>query len=168
MRTTMMLEQLDSKTQQTKKVPTIATAKDMHYEDELRRATYTTNAHVNGPQGDLRGVKIELYFVEGGGSLERVEAYDDVIIKTDERTTTGNAPDVLRRRRALPDDGHAGESRRELPRNYRQNVDLLQDRLIGSSSTATSRSARRRQAAAARAAQRSPDRSEWRRSARTT
>jgi len=89
-RTTMMLEQLDSKTQQTKKVLTIATAKDMHYEDELRRATYTTNAHVNGPQGDLRGVKIELYFVEGGGSLERAEAYDDVIIKTDERTTTGN------------------------------------------------------------------------------
>jgi len=86
----MMLEQLDSKTQQTKKVLTIATAKDMHYEDELRRATYTTNAHVNGPQGDLRGVKIEMYFVEGGGSLERVEAYDDVIIKTDERTTTGN------------------------------------------------------------------------------
>ena len=90
MRTTMMLEQLDSKTQQTKKVLTIATAKDMHYEDELRRATYTTNAHVNGPQGDLRGVKIEMYFVEGGGSLERVEAYDEVIIKTDERTTTGN------------------------------------------------------------------------------
>jgi lipopolysaccharide export system protein LptA len=89
-RTTMMLEQLDSKTQQTKKVLTIATGKDMHYEDELRRATYTTNAHVNGPQGDLRGVKIELYFVEGGGSLERAEAYDDVIIKTDERTTTGN------------------------------------------------------------------------------
>ncbi len=90
MRTTMMLEQLDSKTQQTKKVLTIASAKDMHYEDELRRATYTTNSHVNGPQGDLRGVKIEMYFVEGGGSLERVEAYDDVIIKTDERTTTGN------------------------------------------------------------------------------
>lgn len=89
-RTTMMLEQLDSKTQQTKKVMTIASGKDMHYEDELRRATYTTTAHVVGPQGDLRGVKIELYFVEGGGSLERAEAYDDVIIKTDERTTTGN------------------------------------------------------------------------------
>jgi len=89
-RSTMMLEQLDSKTQQTKKVLTIATAKDMHYEDELRRATYTTTAHVNGPQGDLRGVKIELYFVEGGGSLERAEAYDDVVIKTDERTATGN------------------------------------------------------------------------------
>jgi lipopolysaccharide transport protein LptA len=89
-RTTMMLEQLDSKTQQTKKVLTVGTGKDMHYEDALRRATYTTNAHVNGPQGDLRGVKIELYFVEGGGSLERAEAYDDVIIKTDERTTTGN------------------------------------------------------------------------------
>jgi lipopolysaccharide export system protein LptA len=89
-RSTMMLEQLDSKTQQTKKVMTIASSKDMHYEDALRRATYTTSAHVNGPQGDLRGVKIELYFVDGGGSLERAEAYDDVVVKTDERTTTGN------------------------------------------------------------------------------
>jgi len=61
----------------------------MHYEDALRRATYTTQAHVNGPQGDLRGVKIELYLVEGGGSLERVEAYDDVNLKTDARTATG-------------------------------------------------------------------------------
>ena len=125
-RTTMMLEQLDSKTQQSRKVLTVATGKDMHYEDALRRTTYTTSAHVNGPQGDLRGVKIELYFVEGGGSLERAEAYDDVIIKTDERTTTGNRMTILRIRRAVPDEGHARESDRELPRNCLQNLDLLE------------------------------------------
>jgi LPS export ABC transporter protein LptC len=89
MRSTFVLDQLDTKTGQTRKVPTIAAGQDMHYEDALRRATYTTKAHVNGPQGDLRGVKIELYLVEGGGALERVEAYDDVNLKTDARTATG-------------------------------------------------------------------------------
>ncbi len=88
-RTSFILEQLDSKTQQKKRVPTIASSQDMHYEDEIRRATYTTNAHVNGPQGDLRGVKIEMYMLEGASELERVEAYDDVHLKTDVRTATG-------------------------------------------------------------------------------
>jgi len=88
-RTSFILDQLDSKTQQKKRVPTIASSQDMHYEDEIRRATYTTNAHVNGPQGDLRGVKIEMYMLEGASALERVEAYDDVNLKTDVRTATG-------------------------------------------------------------------------------
>jgi LPS export ABC transporter protein LptC/lipopolysaccharide transport protein LptA len=88
-RTSFILDQLDSKTQMKKRVPTIASSKDMHYEDALRRATYTTNAHVNGPQGDLRGVKIEMYMLEGASELDRVEAYDDVNLKTDVRTATG-------------------------------------------------------------------------------
>jgi lipopolysaccharide export system protein LptA len=88
-RTSFIMEQLDSKTQQKKRVPTIASSQDMHYEDALRRATYTTNAHVNGPPGDLRGVKIEMYMIEGASELERVEAYDDVNLKTDVRTATG-------------------------------------------------------------------------------
>ena len=88
-RTALVLEQVDAKTSQKKKVNTIASAEDMHYEDALRRATYTTNAHVNGPQGDLRAVKIELYLVDGGGSLERAEAYQAVTVKADARTSTG-------------------------------------------------------------------------------
>jgi lipopolysaccharide export system protein LptA len=88
-RSTLPLEQLDSKTNEKKKVTSIASAKDMHYEDALRRATYTTDAHVNGPQGDLRAVKIELYLVEGGGSLEKVEAYDEVNLVADARTSKG-------------------------------------------------------------------------------
>ena len=42
----------------------------MHYEDALRRATYTTDAHVNGPQGDCHAVKIEIV-LRGGGQLTR-------------------------------------------------------------------------------------------------
>ncbi len=88
-RTSFIMEQVDSKTQQRKRVPTIASSQDMHYEDAVRRATYTTKAHVNGPQGDLRGVTIEMYMLEGISELERVEAYDDVHLKTEVRTATG-------------------------------------------------------------------------------
>ena len=89
-RSTFVLEQLDEKTQQKTKVPSIASAKDLHYEDALHRATYTTDAHVNGPPGDCRAEKIELYFVEGGGALERAEAYNSVKLISDTRTSTGD------------------------------------------------------------------------------
>ena len=89
-RSTFVLEQTDQKTQQPTKVPSIATSKDLHYEDALRRATYTTNAHVTGPQGDCHAERIELYFIEGGGSLERAEAYRSVKLVTDARTSTGD------------------------------------------------------------------------------
>ncbi len=89
-RSTFVLEQLDEKTQQKTKVPSIASANDLHYEDALRRATYTTDAHVNGPQGDCRGDKIELYFVEGGGALDRAEAYRAVKLVSGARTSTGD------------------------------------------------------------------------------
>ena len=88
-RSTLVLQQTDAQSQQQKTVPTIATSDDMHYEDALSRATYTNNAHTVGPQGDLRAMKIEMYLVEGGGSLERAEAYDHVNLKTDTRTATG-------------------------------------------------------------------------------
>jgi lipopolysaccharide export system protein LptA len=89
-RSTFVLEQTDQKTQQPTKVPSIATSKDLHYEDALRRATYTTDAHVTGPQGDCHADRIELYFIEGGGSLERAEAYRSVKLVTEARTSTGD------------------------------------------------------------------------------
>lgn len=88
-RSTLPFEQVDSKTNEKKKVTSIASSQDLQYDDALRRATYTTSAHVVGPQGDLRAVKIEMYLAEGGGSLEKVEAYDNVNLKTDDRTATG-------------------------------------------------------------------------------
>ena len=88
-RSTLPLEHVDSKTGEKKTVTSIASAKDMHYDDALRRATYTTDAHIDGPQGDLRAVKIELHLVQGGGALEKVEAYDQVSLKSDARTAKG-------------------------------------------------------------------------------
>ena len=46
------------------------------YEEAPRRATYTTNAHASGPQGDLWAAKIEMYLKPSGNELDRVEAYD--------------------------------------------------------------------------------------------
>jgi lipopolysaccharide transport protein LptA len=89
-RSTQVMQQNDEQSKEPKKVPTIATADDMHYEDALHRNTYTTNAHMIGQTGDLHASKIELYLAEDGGTLERAEAYDKVNLKTDIRTSTGD------------------------------------------------------------------------------
>jgi LPS export ABC transporter protein LptC/lipopolysaccharide transport protein LptA len=89
-RSTQVMQQNDEQSKEPKKVPTIATADDMHYEDALHRNTYTTNAHMIGQTGDLRASKIELYLAEDGGTLERAEAYEKVNLKTDIRTSTGD------------------------------------------------------------------------------
>jgi lipopolysaccharide transport protein LptA len=77
-RTRMMLEQVNDQTKKTESVESIGTADDFVYEDEPRRATYTTNAHLTGPQGDLRAKKIVLFLNEDGRTLNRAEAYDEV------------------------------------------------------------------------------------------
>jgi lipopolysaccharide export system protein LptA len=89
-RSAFTLEQTNAKTQAKEQVPSIATGKDLHYEDALRRATYTTEAHVNGPQGDCHAVKIEMYFADAGNTLERAEAYQQVKLLADQRTATGD------------------------------------------------------------------------------
>jgi lipopolysaccharide transport protein LptA len=79
-------------TKQNKKerVRSIATAKDLKYEDEARRMTYTGDAHLSGPEGDMTAAKIELYLKESGDELERCEAYDSVTLREQSRTTTGS------------------------------------------------------------------------------
>jgi hypothetical protein len=89
-RSAFTLEQTNAKTQAKEQVPSIATGKDLHYEDALRRATYTIEAHVNGPQGDCHAVKIEMYFADAGNTLERAEAYQQVKLLADQRTATGD------------------------------------------------------------------------------
>jgi LPS export ABC transporter protein LptC len=61
---------------------TTATATDLVYDDALRRATYTTTARMVGPEGDLKGDKIELYLDETGRGLQRLEAYTKVVFLT--------------------------------------------------------------------------------------
>jgi lipopolysaccharide transport protein LptA len=89
-RSTDMLEQVDDKTKKTERVQTIATAEDLVYDEASRRATYTGDAHMSGPQGDLRATKIELYLLASGREMERVEGYEKVTLQSDIRRATGD------------------------------------------------------------------------------
>ena len=71
------------------KVNSIGTSKDFAYLDSLRRATYTGDAHITGPQGDLTSPKVEMFLKESGDELDRAEAYDGVVLRGEARKTTG-------------------------------------------------------------------------------
>jgi LPS export ABC transporter protein LptC len=66
---------------------TAATA--FRYEEAGNRATYTGDVHITGPQGDMTSPKIELYLKPSGDELERVEAYENVVLRGEDRKTTG-------------------------------------------------------------------------------
>jgi len=86
--TTTTLEQTDPNGKK-ERVRSIGTAKDFTYEDTTRRLTYTGDAHMNGPQGDMSAAKIELYLKPSGDELERAEAYEKLKLREQNRTTTG-------------------------------------------------------------------------------
>ena len=88
-RSQMILEQIDPETNVPKKVDSVATAEELVYEDALRRATYTTNAHAVGPQGDITADRIELYFVETQDALDRAEAYTQAELRLERRSASG-------------------------------------------------------------------------------
>lgn len=87
-RSTLMLDRRGADGQ-VERVPTIASAEALTYDEAARRATYTTGAHVAGPQGDLRATKVELYLKPSGTEMERVEGYEAVALKLDDREATG-------------------------------------------------------------------------------
>jgi len=88
-RSTWRLTDTDPKTKQTETKTTVATANELVYDDATRRATYTTNARMNGPEGDVKADKIELYLQQGGGALERAEAYVNVTLRSQTRMSSG-------------------------------------------------------------------------------
>ena len=88
--TTTMLEQVNEKDKTKKdKVHSTGTSKDFKYEDNVRRLTYTGEAHLNGPQGDMSAERIELFLKESGDELDRAEAYEKLTLKEQSRVTTG-------------------------------------------------------------------------------
>lgn len=89
-RSTWRLEDTDAKTGKTETKTTIATAEQLVYEEARRLATYTTNARMNGPEGDLRAARIELFLDETGRALERAEAYEAVTLRSDLRWSVGD------------------------------------------------------------------------------
>jgi lipopolysaccharide export system protein LptA len=69
--------------------PTTTVAEDLVYEDAKHLATYTTKAHMSGPDGDVTGDKIELYLSADGGQLDRAEAYGNVVSRRETRRAYG-------------------------------------------------------------------------------
>ncbi len=67
-----------------------ATSKSLAYEDASHRLTYTGDAHLADLAGDMTAAKIELYLKTSGDDLDRVEAYDNVVLKEPKRRTTGS------------------------------------------------------------------------------
>jgi len=86
--TAITLEQ-ETKDKKREKVHSTGTSKDFAYEESSRRATYTGDAHMNGPQGDMTAAKIELYLKQSGDELDRAEAYDSVTLRDQNRETKG-------------------------------------------------------------------------------
>jgi lipopolysaccharide export system protein LptA len=72
-----------------KPTQTVTKATEMLYEDSKHRATYTGSVHMNGPDGDVTSDKLELFFAEQGGDLERAEADGNVVSKQELRRAFG-------------------------------------------------------------------------------
>lgn len=89
-RTKMQLDEVDAETGKRRTSETIGTSDVFLYEDERRLATYTTSAHMVGPEGDVKGDRIELFLKKDVNELERAEGYGNVEVKETDRTATGN------------------------------------------------------------------------------
>src|SRR5262249_59436384 len=55
--TTSTREQTNKDSKKKERMQSTATSKDMKYEDNVRRLTYTGAAHVVGPEGDMSAAK---------------------------------------------------------------------------------------------------------------
>jgi LPS export ABC transporter protein LptC len=92
--TTAMLEQSnkDGAKQKRERVRSVGTAQEFKYEESMRRATYSREAHLSGPQGDMSADKIELYLLPSGNEVDRAEAYADqgkLTLREQKRKTSG-------------------------------------------------------------------------------
>ncbi|BCS33394.1 hypothetical protein TBR22_A26210 [Luteitalea sp. TBR-22] len=89
-RTVMELEEKDAATGKVERNVTTGTAGELEYQDKERKAILRNTARlVSTRDGDLRGNRIEMYLLEGGRELDRLEAYDAVTLQTATRHATG-------------------------------------------------------------------------------
>ena len=68
---------------------TTTRAAELMYEDAKHRATYKGGVRMIGPDGDVTSDKLDLYFTEQGGELERAEADGNVVSKQEARRAFG-------------------------------------------------------------------------------
>jgi LPS export ABC transporter protein LptC len=90
-RTVLELDQVNETTGARERSMTTGTAGSLVYADAERTATFTTNARlVNARDGDLRAATIELYLLEDGRQIDRLEAYETVSLRTGGKHGTGS------------------------------------------------------------------------------
>jgi LPS export ABC transporter protein LptC len=87
--TSTMLQQGDKTKTPRDRARSIGKAADFKYEESRRLATYTGEAHLSGPQGDMMADKIELYLKPSGDEIDRAEAYGNVTLREQNRRTRG-------------------------------------------------------------------------------
>ena len=80
----------DASEKKKERASSTATAKDFTYDDATRRMTYTTDAHMSGPEGDMTAARIELFLKPSGDELDRAEAFEKVVLREQSRETTGS------------------------------------------------------------------------------
>jgi lipopolysaccharide transport protein LptA len=85
--TTTVLEPKDGKKDRS---TSTATSKEFAYDDATRRMTYTNDAHMSGPDGDMTAVRILLFLKPSGDELDRAEAYEGVVLREQNRETKGS------------------------------------------------------------------------------
>jgi lipopolysaccharide export system protein LptA len=86
----MVVQDIDPATKERAATRSIAYAQQMQYDDATRRVTYTTKAHLIGPQGDLVGETIVLTLGTNGQDIERLEAAVEVKLTEVDRITIGD------------------------------------------------------------------------------
>ena len=86
----MVVQDIDPATKERVATRSIAYAQQMQYEDAVRKVTYTTKAHLIGPQGDLTGETIVLTLGANGQDIERLESEVDVKLTEVDRITLGD------------------------------------------------------------------------------
>ena len=87
--TNTMLVQGDKTKVPRDRVRSIGKAEAFKYEESLRQATYTGDAHLSGPQGDMIADTIDLFLKPSGDEIDRAEAYDNLTLREQNRKTTG-------------------------------------------------------------------------------
>ncbi len=89
-RTVLELEEADVTTGKPERNMTTGTSDELVYTDADRKALFTGKARLVNPRdGDLRAARIELFLLEDGRQLERLEAYDAVSVRTTTKHGTG-------------------------------------------------------------------------------
>lgn len=89
-RTVMELEETDAGSGAIARNVTTGTAEELEFQDKERKAILRTGARlVSTRDGDLRGNRLEMFLLEGGRELERLEAYEAVTLQTAARHATG-------------------------------------------------------------------------------